>query len=283
MCQWPNVTSKVIRNRSVSLTSSVINVRPAVVLANVMPAANVQQVHLVRQEVLVWMVHQAAQASQANQAKITLQARIAELAVQTQLHNHQVKAHLVHLVRLVPPVLKELQALLVDLAKEAELAPLVQEVHLVQLEEMANQAPKVQMETMLPEAKARKDPKDHLVQLVNPDPRDPMETQPLAAAELVHLAQLDHLALEVQLQAPANKALKVHPAIPAQMPNIVLAHQEADWSIVVALSLFSATSIKKLTSRMEEKKIKFLFLSSFALMCVVADLMAPHFYDSFRL
>jgi len=235
-----------MRKRSVSLTSSVINVELA--LANVMRATNARQVHQVPQVVPAPMANQVKQAKQENQAKITIQAVIVELAVQIQTRIHRVKDHPVHPVPPVPLATKALQVQLEILEKAAEQVRPAHQDPLVQLEAMANQDRKAHLATMRPAEEARKDPKARQAQLVNPDPKDPTAIRPLVVVDPVNLDQLVHPAPEVRMEIPANKVPKVHPAIPAQTLNIVLAHHEAVWSIVVALSLFFAISTKKKSS-----------------------------------
>jgi len=232
------------------------------VLANVMLVTNARQVHQVQQVVPVWMACQALRVNRANRAKIMVLAKIAELVDPLYHLHHLVKDHLVHPARPVPldPKARPVPPAVPE--KEAESAHPAHRVPVVQLEAMANQDPKVHLVTMQLEAKARKDPKDHLAQLVQPDPKDPTVHQLLVAVEMVNQDHLAHPAPEVQTVVPASKAHKVHPAIPVRMPNIVLAHHEAAWSTVVALSLFFAISIKK--NHQSEEEILFShFFSSF--------------------
>jgi hypothetical protein len=210
-----------------------------------MLAINARLVHPVQQAAPVPMANREKQANQASQAKITVQAAIVATKTPIQIPDPQVKVHPDPLVQPVPPEIKALQVQLVAQEKEADKAPLALPDPLVQPEETANQDRKAHLATMLPEAEAKKDPKDHPVQSVNPDPKDQTATQPLAAAAQANPDQLDHPAREVRTEIQENKARKVPLAIPAQMPNIVLAHHEAAWSIVVALSLFFAISTKK--------------------------------------
>jgi hypothetical protein len=208
---------------------------------------NARLVHPVQQAVPVWMAHQAVRASRANQAKIMLQAKIVEPAARNQYRLHLVKDHQAPRVRPVLLDRKARPAQLVAQEKVADKAPLDHRDPLVQPEEMENQDRKAHLATMLPEEKARKVPKDHPVQSAHLDRKDPTVHQPPVPLEMVNPAHLVHPVPEVQTAVPANKVHKVPLAIPAQMPNIVLAHHEAAWSIVVALSLFFATSTKKST------------------------------------
>jgi len=210
-----------------------------------MLVTNARLVPQVQQAALVPMANQAKQAKQASQAKITVQAAIVATKTLIRILDPPVKDHPDPLVQPDPPEIKALQAQLVAQEKEADKAHLDHPDPLARPEETANQDRKAHLATMLPEAEAKKDPKDHQVQSANPDQKDQTATQPPAAAAQANLDQLVHLAPEVRTEIPENKARKVHPAIPAQTPNIVLAHHEAAWSIVVALSLFFAISTKE--------------------------------------
>jgi len=210
-----------------------------------MLVTNAQLVHQVQQAALVPMANRAKQAKQASQVKITVRAAIVATKTRIQTQDQPVKVHLDPQVQPDPPEIKALQAQLVAQEKVADKAHPDHPVQPAQPEETANPDPKDQMATMLPEAEAKKDPKDHQVQSANPDQRDPTATQPPAAAAQANPDQLVHPAQEVRTEIPENKARKVPPAIPAQTPNIVLVHHEAAWSIVVALSLFFAISTKE--------------------------------------
>jgi len=250
-----------MRKRSVSLTSSVINVELA--LVNVMRATNVQQVHPVLQAVRAVMANQVKQANPVNRAKIIHRAVIAAITNRIRIPDQLVKDHPVHPAQPVPLEIKALQVRPEIPEKEAALARLARRDPPVQPEEMANRDRKDPTAKMPPEDEARKDPKDPTARSVNPDPKDQTVHQPPVAADLVNLDQLVHPVPEVRTEIPANKARKVHPAIPAQTPNIVLAHHEADWSIVVALSLFFAISTKKKKiQQFPWKRRKLQFLSS---------------------
>jgi len=208
---------------------------------------NARLVHRVQQAVPVWMARQAVPANRANQAKIMLRARIVERVARWSHRRRPVKDHQAPQVRPVQLDRKARPAQLVAQEKEADKARLDHPDPLVRPEETANQDRKDHLATMLPEEKARKVPKDHPAQSAHLDPKDPTVHQPPVLLEMANPDHPDHLAPEVQTAVPANKAHKVLLAIPAQMPNIVLAHHEAAWSIVVALSHFFATSTKKST------------------------------------
>jgi hypothetical protein len=212
-----------------------------------MPATNAQRVHPARPAVPVPTVPRAVPASQVNQAKITELAQIVEIKEPPDLRLLLVKAHLDLLVQPAAPDPKAHPVQLAVQAKEADKVHLVHQDLPVQREAMANQVQKAHLEPMLPEEKARKDPKDQTAQSVHPVPKDPTDHQQQAAEVLVNLVQLDHPAHLVRPASQENKDHKVPRAIQDQMPNTAHALQDPVWSIVAVLSLFSATSIKKAT------------------------------------